>query len=139
MSTLDVPQEPDVILDVRFEAGLLFLSVKNIGAKPAINVTVTFKKKILGVEGSKVVSALPLFRNIAFLAPQREIETFLDSSASYFKRRQPNRIEATIRYKNVSGCRFRSSIVHDLGIYKEIGYIAASRKSETSALGAEAC
>ena len=61
---------------MKIEKGLLFLSVKNIGAKPAINVSVAFKKKILGVEGSKVVSALPLFRNIAYLAPQREIETF---------------------------------------------------------------
>jgi len=138
VSTLDVPQEPDVILDVRFEKGLLFLSVKNIGAKPAINVSVAFKKKILGVEGSKVVSALPLFRNIAYLAPQREIETFLDSSASYFKRRQPNRIEVTIRYRNVSGCRFQSSIMHDLGIYKEIGYIAPSRETEISPPEAEA-
>lgn len=123
LSIVDVPQQPDVILDVRFEEGLLLLSVKNIGSKPAINVSVRFKKRLVGIDGTKIVSALPLFRNIAFLAPQKEIETFLDTSASYFKRRQPSQIEATIRYKDVSGARFEAFVSHDLAIYKEIGYV----------------
>ena len=115
--------EPDVILDVRFEAGLLFVSVRNIGAKPAINVSVTFKKKLVGLEGTKLISELALFRRLAFLAPQTEIETFLDSSASYFKRRQPARIDALVRFEDVSGIKYERRISHDLSIYKEIGYL----------------
>lgn len=114
---------PDVILDVVFEDGLLFLSVRNIGARPAVRVSVQFDRPVVGVEGEKEISALPLFANLEFLAPGREIRTFLDRSTSYFSRRQPERITATIRYGDDAGRRRRKVIHHDLSIYREIGYV----------------
>lgn len=74
---------PHVILDVVFEDGLLFLSLRNIGARPAVQVSVRFDRPIVGLEGEREISALPLFTNLEFLAPGREIRTFLDRSASY--------------------------------------------------------
>lgn len=117
------PGGPEVILDVVFEEGLLFLSLRNIGARPAVNVSVRFDRPIVGVEGEREISALPLFSNLAFLAPGREIRTFLDRSASYFGRGQPERITATIRYRDTAGRRHVAVIPHDLGVYREIGYV----------------
>jgi hypothetical protein len=114
---------PDVILDVVFERGLLFLSVRNIGDRPAVGVSVRFDRPLVGVEGTKEISALPLFRRLAFLAPGREIAAFLDSSASYFARRQPARFTAEISYRDREGRRYEAAIKHDLSVYRELGYV----------------
>lgn len=125
-------REPEVIVDFVFEDGLFFIVIKNISAIPAHEVSVVFNKKFTGVEGAKNISALPLFRNIPFLAPHKEIVAFLDTSASYFRRRQPARIRATIAWKDASGARHQSVLRHDLSIYKEIGYVrrAVGREEE---------
>ncbi|MGQ0568554.1 MAG: hypothetical protein ACT4P5_03325 [Armatimonadota bacterium] len=113
---------PEVILDVVFEDGLFFLSVRNIGGVPAHAVSVRFENRILGLE-DREITALPLFRGIEFLAPGREIRTFLDTSASYFARRQPTRVTARIAYKDAGGRRYTRTIRHDLEIYRDIGYV----------------
>lgn len=115
-------RQPEVILDFIFEDGLFFIAVKNIGTGPAHDVSVVFDKKFIGVEG-KEISALPLFKKIAFLAPQKEITVFLDHSASYFRRRQPTNIRATICFKDNSGTAHTTAVKHDLKIYKDIGYV----------------
>jgi hypothetical protein len=115
-------RNPEVILDVIFEDGLLFLSIRNISERPAYKVLVNFNERLLGLEGTKDVSALPLFRNIEFLAPGREIRTLLDSSASYFGRGQPTRIAARVSFQDANGTIFARTIYHDLTIYKSIVY-----------------
>lgn len=125
-------QKPGVIVDFVFEDGLFFIAIKNISADPAYDVSVTFNKKFTGVEGTKMISVLPLFRNIPFLAPQKEIAVYLDSSASYFRRRQPTTILATITNKDDTGAVHRTVIRHDLSIYKEVGYIRRPGKTPST-------
>ena len=122
-----------VIVDIIFEDGLLFISIRNLSDEPAFKVSIEFDKKIIGVDGRKEISALPLFRNIEFLAPYKEIKTFLDSCQSYFSNKhsssrrshagQPEKISVKISYRNKGGKLISGIINHDLGIYKEIGYI----------------
>jgi hypothetical protein len=85
--------DPDVILDVLFEDGLFYLALRNIGTRPARDVTVGFDRPIFGLAGREEISALALFRRVPFLAPGREIRTLLDASAAYFARGAPERIE----------------------------------------------
>jgi hypothetical protein len=113
----------DVIVDVLFDRGLLFLVVKNLGERPAFGVSVTFDTVITGVEGHKVISELALFKNIAFLAPKKEITAFLDTSHSYFSRNQPQKFGLTINYTDVAGKKKSGFIPHDISIYRELGYI----------------
>ncbi|MBI5025186.1 MAG: hypothetical protein HZC12_00350 [Nitrospirae bacterium] len=112
-----------VIVDFVFDNGLFFISIKNIIDEPVFKVSIKFDKKIFGVEGSKEISALPLFQNIEFLPPQKEIMTFLDTSASYFRRGEPTKISARISYQDSKGTKYSTTIKHNLEIYKEIGYI----------------
>jgi hypothetical protein len=113
----------DVILDVIFEEGLLFLAVRNIGARPVFRVSVAFDRPLIGLGGTCEVSALPVFANIEILAPGREIRTLLDSSASYFGRLQPDRIAAHIGYRDERGRRHTAIVRHDLGIYRDLAYV----------------
>ena len=87
---------PEVIVDVVFEDGLLFLTVANIGDRPALDVKTTFNRKLVGLGGTKDVAALPLFANIPFLAPGKEIRTLLDSTASWFSRRGAKTVVARV-------------------------------------------
>jgi hypothetical protein len=120
------PPRPDVILDVVFEDGLLFLVVANIGAKPALGVSTRFNRKLVGLGGTREVSALPLFESIAFLAPGKEIRTLLDSSPSWFGRRRPTKITARLAYRDEDGKEYAARITHDLEIYRELAYIERS-------------
>ena len=121
----EAPQ-PDVIVDFIFDDGLFFIAIINISDKPAYKVSVKFDRKILGL-GGKDISALPLFRNIEFLAPHKEIRTFLNYSGAYFSGGGPTKISARITYQDFQGAKKVVTIDHDLGIYKEIGFIQTER------------
>lgn len=115
--------EPIVIVDFTFDQGLLFISLRNIGALPAYRVSVQFSEPIHGLGGTKEVSALPLFRNTEFLAPGKEIVTFLDTASSYFGREQPTRIAAEVSWFDQEDEVHRAVIRHDLGIYRDIAFV----------------
>ncbi|MBZ5546437.1 MAG: hypothetical protein LAO22_00540 [Acidobacteriia bacterium] len=114
--------DPYVIVDFVFDRGLLSIAIKNIGSRPAFGVRVEFSHKLMGVEGTVEVSALPLFSALEFLPGGKEISTFLDSSASYFRSQQPEQITTRISYQDARGGRFTNAIHHNLEIYRAIGY-----------------
>lgn len=115
--------EPDVIVDFIFEQGLFFIAIANIGEAPAYSVSVNFSHEIKGVDGSKMVSSMPLFNRIEFMPPQKTITTFLDTSASYFAHNQPLQIETIISFSDRLGKQYSNVIKHNLNIYRDIGYI----------------
>ena len=120
---METRRDADVILDVAFDRGLLFLVVANLGDEPAHGVRVRFSKRFSGVGGAKRIDRLALFRKLEFLAPRKSIEAFLDRSDSYFARGEPTRLEATITWRTAEGERRRTTVVHDLEIYRDLGYI----------------
>lgn len=118
--------KPDVIVDFIFEQGTLFIAVINIGDAPAYGISVTFNKEIRGVGGSKLISGMPLFRRIEFMPPEKNISTFLDTSASYFSGGQPPEVETAITFSDRQGNSYRNQIKHNLNIYRDIGYIQSN-------------
>jgi hypothetical protein len=117
--------QPDVILDFLFDAGLLFVSIQNIGERPALNVSVEFDRPLVGLGGRRQISDLPLFKNLEFLAPRKAITAFLDTAGAYFARREPTKIFARIAFHDSEGRAYGREIRHDLEIYREIGYVVA--------------
>jgi hypothetical protein len=113
---------PEVIVDVVFEDGLFYLSVANIGDRPALNVQTRFSRKLVGLGGTKDVAALPLFRNIAFLAPGKEIRTLLDSASSWFARARSTALTARVAYTDAEKEAYKGTMTHDLEIYRELAY-----------------
>jgi hypothetical protein len=114
--------DPYVIVDFLFDRGVFSISIKNIGSRPAFAVRVEFSHKLMGVEGTVEVSALPLFRALAFLPGGKEISTLLDTSASYFGSNQPTQLTTRIIYSDFRNVKFSNSIDHNLEIYRHIGY-----------------
>ena len=121
--------EPDVIVDFIFDDGLLFIAISNLSDRPAYKVSVKFDCRIYGF-GDKDICALPLFRNLEFLAPHKTITTFLDSSGSYFSSGGPTKISARVAYHDFRGTKKVATIDHDLEIYREIGFIRRPDSSD---------
>lgn len=113
----------EVILDVVFDRGLLFLVLANLGSQPALRVRVRFEAPLVGVGGAKRIDRLALFRRLEYLAPGKPIEVFLDRSADFFARREPTRVAATLGWRTPDGERRRATIVHDLEIYRDLGFV----------------
>jgi hypothetical protein len=86
----------------------------------------------MGLDGRKEISALAMFKNIEFLGPRREIVCLLDSSSSYFKRKQPTKISALVAYRDLEKRSYEVTIKHDLEIYRELAFVspAAGRDEE---------
>jgi len=117
---------PEVIVEFLFERGMFHVSVHNIGDGPALGVRISFNKKIVGLNGTKEISALPLFQNLEFLGPKREIVTFIDASSSYFSRKQPTRILIRVSYRDSENQKYESTISHNLEIYRDLPYLPES-------------
>lgn len=113
----------EVFVDVVFDRGLLFLAVVNPGERPALSVRVKWEQPFSGVGGARRIDRLALFRKLEFLAPGKSIEAFLDRSGDYFARDEPTRLTATVAWRTPEGERRRSTIVHDLEVYRDLGYI----------------
>ena len=116
-------RESNVIVDFIFEEGVLYVTVTNIGERPALKVSCRFEPGFRGLGGSADISRLPLFRNIEYLAPRKEIRTLVDSSAAYFARKEPTKLQVTVTYRDESGTRHQTAIAHDLGIYRDLAYV----------------
>lgn len=115
---------PEVIVDFVFDRGLLFVAVRNLGAAPAHDVRVEFGAPLLGLEGTKDVSGMPLFGDLSFLPPGKEIATFLDTAESFFRSGQPTRVSTRISSRDAGGGRRVATIRHNLEIYRDIGYVS---------------
>jgi hypothetical protein len=116
-------RDADVILDVEFDAGLLFLVLANLGDLPAHSVRVKLDPPLRGLGGTRAIASLPLFRRLEFLAPRKSIRVFLDRSSLYFAREEPTKVEATIQWRTRSGERRTEVVRHDLEIYRDLPYV----------------
>jgi hypothetical protein len=124
-SAKEEPDRPEVILDFRFEQGLLYIALVNISTVPAYRVSVRFDKPFRGLGGECEISSLRMFRRVEFLAPHKRIETLLDSSRAYFQRREPTAVKATISFRDAAGKTHTGEILHDLKIYQDLSYVVS--------------
>jgi hypothetical protein len=117
-------RRPEVILEFLFEGGMFYVAINNIGVRAAYKISVNFNKKIVGLGGQKEISELPLFKNLEFLGPNRELKILVDTSHSYFERKQPTKVSARVAYSDAENCKYETTINHDLEIYRDLPYSA---------------
>jgi hypothetical protein len=112
---------PEVLVDFTVTDYLLSIHLKNVGATSAYLVTTSFDRPFYGLNGTKCISSLRLFRKLEFLPPGKTFSQFVDRLAAYARSKQPMRVAATISYRDRDGHRYQERIVHDLRIYLELG------------------
>ena len=110
-----------VVVDVVFEAGLLYLELSNLSDRPALNVTCKFDPPLTDMQG-RDVSKLAVFRRVEFLGPQRQIRTLLDSTAGYFARQDASRFTVVTEFERPGEKRGSTTVSHDLAVYRELAY-----------------
>ena len=113
---------PEMILDVEFDDGVFFISLRNIGTRPALEVRTTLDPAVRGLGGRQQLAELPLFRGVPFFAPGKQVRFLLDSSAQYFSRGEPTRFAAHLTWTDDKGKKFETVIHHDLEIYRSLAY-----------------
>jgi hypothetical protein len=117
------PRATDVVLDVEFEHGLLYLVLENLGDQPAHAVRVRFEGPLNGLGGERRIDRLQVFRRLEFLGPRRRIKVFLDRSALFFAREETTVVEARITWRDDRGARGARTIRHDLAAYRDFPYL----------------
>jgi hypothetical protein len=112
-----------VVVDVVFDAGVLYLELANLADRPALNVACSFEPPLVDVQG-RDVSKLTLFRQVAFLGPRRRIRTLLDSTAGYFGRESAAQVTVVVAYERPDGERRETKVTHDLELFRELAHLA---------------
>jgi hypothetical protein len=114
---------PEVIVDFTCRDGLLFVVLRNIGARSAYRVTTRFDKPFRGLGGRKRITELRLFRRLPFMPPGKEFIQLVDPLAAYLRRREPSRLTATVLYRDREGRKFGDVITHDIRVYQDLGEV----------------
>ena len=120
---------PHVIFEILLKEGILWVVVRNIGAKPAFFIRIQFEQSFKGLEGAKHMNTLSLFTRLDFLGPHREIQSVLDRSAAYFHRDEPLRLIARVTFEEDNGTRYETRSIHNLEVFQELGYIHTHKAS----------
>ena len=115
---------PDVIVDFEYSEGVIFIVIENIGGDSAFDVQTKFSKKILGMQKTKDISSLKIFKLLRFLPPAKKIKIPVDLFRFYLLGKQPLQISVTVFFRNKTKQKFRNSISHDLSIYRDISKIS---------------
>jgi hypothetical protein len=116
-------READVILDLEFEDGLLFLVLENLGHRPAHAVRVRFAEPLRGLGGERRIDRLLIFRRLELLGPRRRIRIFLDRASLFFAREEQTTLEARIAWRTDEGGRGSRTVHHDLAAYRDFPYL----------------
>ncbi|MCC7179317.1 MAG: hypothetical protein IT177_13125 [Acidobacteria bacterium] len=119
-ATAPAAVRPDVIVDFSVERGVLFVSLRNIGAASAYKVVTRFDQPFRGLGGTRDVPALALFRALPFMPPGKQFTHLVDPLAVYLQRGEPTRLTATITYTDRDGHGYSETVPHDLEVYREL-------------------
>lgn len=108
----------EVVLDVELIDGGFYLVLVNIGDGVAHDVSVVFEPELIGAD-TMVVSALPLWKRLRMLRPDREMRVFFDTMHAVFARpRGQQQFRAVVKWKlaprKVEGRTYQ----HDLGAFR---------------------
>jgi hypothetical protein len=116
---LPPPAAADVILDVDVRNGTLHFVLHNIGLQPAHAVRVRFSRVLRDVAGLRVGDN-PLYTQLAFLAPGRQLALFVDTLAGYMQRRQPMQFDVRLTWCDDAGRPQHRSLSHDLTAHTQL-------------------
>jgi hypothetical protein len=120
-------RDSDVVVDVEFDEGLLFLVLANLGDGAAHRIRVKFDEPLRGLGGERRIDRLRIFRRLEFLPPHRRIRILLDRSALYFAREETTAFGVSISWRDDAGRGRSRAIRHELDVYRDFPYLEVPR------------
>ena len=114
------PPRPKVIVDFKLQDESLYLIILNSSSESEHEVVIHFDHPIMGHNGSKNLTSLPIFKNILYLAPFKAISLFIDPVDVFFYHLKQETICIETHYKDHKNCSFKESNIHNLNIYKQL-------------------
>jgi len=109
-----------IIVDFEIDASLVHILIKNSELHPLLNVKIKPSAPIVGLGGNKDLSKLNVFKEIKYLAPQKELKIFVDSYESFFRNLKQSTIDFTITFQDTNNKSYKTKISHDLKIYLDL-------------------
>ena len=112
---------PSVVLDLVCERGLFLFVLFHRGSQPARDISVKFRRKIIGMGGDLEITALPLWARLSFMPPGKEIRVPIDTAASFLARDGGKLLSLVVSYtEGDENERWSSEITHDFTAYKDM-------------------
>jgi len=119
---------PNVIVDFCLEQEFLFLKITNHSDAEATHVKVSFHKNVYLRQAKTTLNKLPIFEQLLYFAPHKEIKIFIDQIDSFFKKNKTPSYRVKITCRDVSGKQvFTKTIYHNLNIYRNLPIVYQTR------------
>ncbi|WPP48340.1 hypothetical protein [Catalinimonas niigatensis] len=121
---------PYLCVDFVLKHGFVFLLIRNLSALAATQVQMTFNQHIRILESSKSLADLSIFSKLAYLAPLKEIEVYLDPAELFLSQFKDTVVVINITYTSEREKRFKKTITHDLAIYRDLPILLNPHQNE---------
>ena len=109
--------DPDVVLDLVLRDGMFFFRLWNKSDQSVRDVTVAFRRKVMGLGGAVEITGLPIWSKLTFMPPGKEIAVPIERSGQFLAMDRGTPLVATVAYTDANGSRWMGSIKHDFGAY----------------------
>ena len=113
--------DPSVILDLACERGMFLFVLSHRGDTPVRDISVKFRRKIVGMGGDLDISGLPIWTNLTFLPPGKEIRVPIDIAATFLARDKGKPLTVVVSYtEGDQDDRWMAEITHDFTAYRDM-------------------
>ncbi|GAB5446182.1 hypothetical protein [Gymnodinialimonas sp.] len=112
-------EDPDVVVDIRWRAAVLYLVLHNIAPHAVHDVRVAFRPRILGMGGRVDITRLALWDSLAIMPPGKEIEVAVDRDAAFFVHNTTGDIGVSVSYALGDGTVMRGFQKLDFEAYRD--------------------
>lgn len=119
---------PNPVLDFELIDESIYIRYYNASDIEAYNLSVEFSHSIPGFHGTRKISSLAVFRELNYMAPNKEFLIYVDDVGSFFEVLNIDSVRVDLKYQNKTGRRMSKSITHNLLVYKDIPIIIKSNK-----------
>ena len=109
---------PSIVVDLEWREGVFYLVLENHAQTLMRDISVGFRRKIMGQGGQVNISALPIWTKLHFMPPRKRIEVVVDRDAVFFAINRPGPVGVTVTYSDPDGVRWRGQLLIDFDAYR---------------------
>lgn len=113
---------PYVIVDIEFNSNESWFILKNIGRTPAYKIEINIEPKLI-TNLEKSISELIFKKPISFLAPNKIINSYIDTSFNFLKDSKPREYKIQIQYCDKKSNQYNEKYMINLENHKNRAFV----------------